>query len=240
MKTTNTSRALRLLSAAVVGAAIPVHAALVTALPPDIDARVIHFNGYDSFDSARVLAPVTDVGTAEVGERVDLAFTNDSVTHVLGPVAASFGRNGSWPADGGYAGLGQISGSMSFTFTRNLNFVGAYVNYDPALDGTTSITAYDEFDNVLESTVLTFDFADAGGTGLGRYLGFERSAADIRSIVFSNARIAVDDLGFGTTRDATGMPAPATLLLAGLGLALLCRPALTARFRPAARAAARP
>jgi len=199
-----------------------VLASVVTSTPPPIDARVIGFSGYAGFNTARVLPPVVDVGTAETGEAVQLAFGDPDAEHILGPVALSLGSNGLWPASGGYAGLNALSGTMSFTFARNMAFAGGYFNYNPSLDGTTLVAAFDESDNLLESVELVFNAGDAALVGGGRFYGFSRTAADIRTLVLSNGNIVVDNLTFGTERVVTvPEPGAAGLVLASLGLLVL-------------------
>jgi hypothetical protein len=216
---------IRLPSASVAAACLALagvaHADPVTLVPGSIDAHVITFSPYDGVTSAGFVADDTrfvDVGTAETGIAVNLGFNNGS-DHILGAVPSSFGSNGSWPVSGAYAGLYQLSGSMTFMFGSGMNLAGGYVNFDPAFDGNASLQALDINGDVLEEILFNSNTFTPG------FFGFLRDGADIHQLVFNNARIAVDNLTFGVTGGGTGLPEPGTtgLVLASLGLLALTR-----------------
>ncbi len=212
----------RLLLAAALALAATAHANPVTTVPGSVDAMVITFSPYDAVTSAGFVADDTtfvDVGTAETGVAVNLGF-NNGADHILGAVPTSFGANGSWPVSGAYAGLGQTTGFMTFAFTSGMNLAGGFINYDPNLDGTTSLTALDINGDVLES--INFD----NNSFTPGFYGFMRDDADIYQLVFANANIAVDNFTFGVTRGGGNeAPEPGTtgLVLASLGLIALTR-----------------
>jgi hypothetical protein len=188
----------RPLLAAALALAATAHANPVTTVPGAVDAMVITFSPYDAVTSAGFVAD----------------------DHILGAVPTSFGVNGSWPVSGAYAGLGQTTGFMTFAFTSGMNLAGGFINYDPNLDGTTSITALDINGDVLES--LNFD----NNSFTPGFYGFMRDDADIYQLVFANANIAVDNFTFGVTRGGGNeAPEPGTtgLVLASLGLIALTR-----------------
>ncbi len=206
--------------------ALPSQAAVVTAVPGDIDVRVVTFAPYDTVLTPTVITGIVDVGTAEVGEAVNLSFNPDGELRALGAVATDLGANGQWPGSGAYAGLLAASGEMDFRFARGMNFVGGFFNFDPdAFDGNLTLTAYGAGDVFLEELLLDFRFANPAGVGLGEFHGFARPAADIFRITLSNSEAVVDNLSFGTAR-ATPVPTPATwalLLTALLALAWVVR-----------------
>jgi hypothetical protein len=211
-----------LLAATALALATAAQANPVTTVPGAVDAHVITFSPFDGITSAGFVADDTtfvDVGTAETGIAVNLGF-NNGADHILGAVPSSFGANGSWPALGAYAGLGQVTGFMSLAFTSGMNLAGGFVNYDPNLDGTTSMTALDINGDVLES--IAFD----SNTFTPGFYGFQRDSADIYQLVFSNASIAVDNVTFGVTAGSgNNVPEPGStgLVLASLGLIALTR-----------------
>lgn len=220
----NTYRTLFVAASALALAAGSTFASPVTTVPGGVDAHVITFSPYDGVTSAGFVADDTtfvDVGTAETGIAVNLGF-NNGADHVLGAVPFSFGSTGSWPVDGAYAGLYQLSGSMTFMFASGMNLAGGYVNFNPNFDGNASLLALDINGDVLEEII--FD----NNTFAPGFFGFMRDSADIHQLVFNNASIAVDNLTFGVNGGGGGggnVPAPATqsLVFAGLGLLLLGR-----------------
>jgi hypothetical protein len=218
-------RSIPLAALCAVVCAASAQAAPVSSVGADIDARVITFSPYDGVTAAGVPALAsTDVGAAEGLESVLLSFDDSSSERILGAVSTSLGSNGSWPVDGAFAGLNAPSGNMSFHFSRGMNFVGGFVNYDPnAYDGTVTLTALDVHGDGLETQPVEFNFGDAGLTGQGKFLGFQRDAADIWGYTLSSGKLVVDNLTFGTVTSAVPEPASVVLLLAGLGALALRR-----------------
>jgi hypothetical protein len=209
------------LAAACLALAGIAHADPVTTVPGAIDAHVITFSPYDGVTSAGFVADDTtfvDVGTAETGIAVNLGFNNGS-DHILGAVPFSFGSTGSWPVSGAYAGLYQLSGSMTFMFGSGMNMAGGFINFNPNIDGNASLQALDVNGDVLESIVFDNNTFTPG------FFGFSRDTADIYQLVFSNGAIAVDNFTFGVTAGGTGVPEPGTtgLVLASLALLTLSR-----------------
>ncbi len=221
--------------------ALPAWAIPVTAVPGDIDVRVVTFSPYDAVTTPTVISGSVDVGTAEVGEAVNLSFNPDGEERILGAVPMDLGANGLWPGRGGaFAGLLAPSGEMTFRFGRGMNFVGGFVNFDPdSFDGNLTLTAYGAGDVFLEELLLDFRFGLPAGLGLGQFHGFARDDADIWRITLSNSEAVLDDLSFGTTR-VTAVPSPAgwaLLLTALLALAWVARrgPQGATRSRSASR-----
>ena len=81
----------------------------------------------------------------------------DSVTHILGTATADFGANGTWPVNGAFAGLGQASGFMTFTFATGMNFAGALVNFDFLSDTSIFVSALDAIGDVILTQEIQFD-----------------------------------------------------------------------------------
>ena len=113
------------------------------------------------------------------------------------------------PFGSAYLGLDDpaASGPIGFSFASDMLRVGAYVTGGP---GNITLTAYDQFGGLLESTSLaTVNVALWGNN----FIGLE-NVAGIRSIEFSGADFAVlDGLSF-----EAAVPEPSTLLLLGSGL----------------------
>jgi PEP-CTERM motif len=89
--------------------------------------------------------------------------------------------------------------------------VGVWLN--PSL-GNVTMTAFDSSGSSLEQV---------SGTA-GNFVGFERSAADIKfvSIVNNNAAgFTIDDLTYAGARSSTPVPEPGTLTLIGLAIAAM-------------------
>lgn len=89
--------------------------------------------------------------------------------------------------------------------------VGLWLN--PSL-GNVTMTAFDSGGNSLESV---------SGTA-GNFVGFERSAADIKFVSIvnnNNAGFTVDDLTYGGARTTTPVSEPGSLALLGLSLLAL-------------------
>jgi len=213
----------------------PACAEIVTSLPAGLDAKVITFSAYDGvatatpYDSANM--PV-NVGASQAGINEDVLLSFDNIggadpAYILGAVEQSLGTNGTWPHDKGYAGLtGGQGGSMTFTFSRDLNFVGGFLNFKPG-DGNAGFAAFDVDGNLVEETSLDFNLGDSSLVGAGQFIGFRFDAARIRSITISNFFASIDDLTFGTAA-GNSVPEPGStgLVLASLGLL-----GLTARRR---------
>ena len=107
----------------------------------------------------------------------------------------------------GLNGTAAAVGPIEFTFASDMLRVGAYVTGTP---GNITLTAYDQFGGLLESTSLaTINVALWGNN----FIGLE-NVAGIRSIEFSGADYAVlDGLSF-----EAAVPEPSTLLLLGSGI----------------------
>lgn len=215
----------------------PVSAEVVTSVPIGLNSTVITFGGFDAVTTPTSVnaAPINLNGT-EAGLTEDVFLSLDNVSSGffnLGSVNQDFGSNGTWPRNGAFAGLnpgvvpgGPVDqgGSINFTFSRNLNFVGGYINYKPG-DGNAGFTAYDENGDEIGFTDLTFNLLSPGVQTEGMFIGFRFDDARIRSITLSNFSVSIDDLTFGTTQTSTGIPEPATtaLVLASLGALTLAR-----------------
>ncbi len=196
-------------------AALPAAATVVSLVPAGIDVRVITFSDYNSINSASALAPDLDVGSAEVGEQVLLNSNNAVTERILGQVAQDFGANGSWPGGGAFAGLNALSGYLSFTFSRGLNFVGGWFNYTPGGDSSTTLQALDINGDTIEGSELSFSGSN------GQFAGFTSATAEIYGLQMLGNFVAVDNLTFGSTPTDTGVPEPGLVLLVLTGLGLL-------------------
>lgn len=203
-------------------AGLPAAAIPVTTVPGGIDVKIVHFTPNDGVTTEAPFSGSVDVGTAETGEAVNLSFSPDGASRILGAVPTDLGDNGIWPGRGAYAGLASPSGEMTFRFTRGMNFVGGFINLDPdSFDGDLTITAYNDTDDVLEDLVIGFRLGSPGVAGLGEFHGFLRSSADIWRITVSNKEAVLDDLSFGTRAIAIPVPRPVELLGAALLAATL-------------------
>lgn len=203
--------------------ALPAAAAVVTTLPANIDARVLTFSAYDNvtaFTQVPDALPGIDVGTAELGEVVRLT-SNETADRILGANTQAFGSNGSWPVNGGYAGLNSGDGSLRFTFAQGMDFVGGRFNYRAGTDATVSVQALDIDNNAIELEVLSFDAGDSTVVGYSRFIGFTSASSAIYSLQINGGYVALDDLTFGNARTGNDVPEPAALGLALAGLGLL-------------------
>lgn len=208
------------LAAGVVG--LPAGATTVTSVPGGIDVKIVQFAPYDGVTAPTTITGSVDVGSSETGEAVNLSFSPDGASRMLGAAPIDLGSNGIWPARGGYVGLNAPSGEMTFRFTRGMNFVGGFFNLDPdSFDGDLTVTAYNADDDVLEDLAIGFRLGQPGVAGLGEFHGFLRSSADIWRITVSNKQAVLDDLSFGTLAGVVPAPRPVELLGAALLAATL-------------------
>lgn len=225
-----TAFAFRALPAAVllaVATVLPAAAGVVNTAPLNIDARVITFTDYNAITSADYLQRDLDVGSSETGEQVLLNSNDNEYQRILGQVTQGFGANGGWATDGAFAGLNNVSGYLSFTFSRGLNFVGGLFNYTPGGDSSTTLQALDINGSVIEDLQLTFTGSN------GELIGFTSATANIYGLQMSGNFVAVDNLTFGTMTLDAGVPEPSVLLLVATSLGLL---AYTQRRRLQSRA----
>ena len=131
--------------------------------------------------------------------------------------------NGFWNnGRGGYVGLNNGNGSMTFTFNDSpVSSVGGLINY--ALSGGSPIgsnpviEALGSGGTVLESIDL-FSVAPivTNGNNLGAFRGFSRPTADIEAFRVSNAFIVLDDFEFAGEPENVPVPEPSSTILGSL------------------------
>lgn len=211
----------------------PAAAGLVTSIPVGFDTKVVTFSAYDGqtgFSTWTDGDAAINVGASEagLGENVFLSFNNDT-GYALGAVPQTFGGNGSWPGSlGAYAGMNRNDRAMTFTFDRDLDFVGGFMNFAIG-DSSTSIQALDINGNTIDgvSYDVALDFQDPTGVGLGSFFGIQRTGSvAIRGLMISSNYASIDNLTFGTVQSTgSGVPEPAStgLVLASLGALVLAR-----------------
>lgn len=193
--------------------------AVVSSVPAGLVTSQLTFAPYDAVTTTALVPMPVDVGSVQGLEPVVLSFNDPDAERVLGAVPTSFGSNGQWPYRGAFAGLNVANGSMTLSFGRGLNFVGGFINYDPdAYDGTTSFAALNALGGVIEQTSLDFRFGDPGATGLGQFIGFSYSGADIWAVRLRNGKAAIDNVTFGAT---AAVPESGTLVMMLVGLGSL-------------------
>jgi len=201
------------------------HAMSVASDTAFAGGQVITFNGYDGLLST---GP-EDVG-AEVG--VEVILTSGPFTEI-GANARDLGENGLWgargnPVDGLVAtptgsgnfvasSFGNRQGMISFSFTTAVAGVGAFMNQyqqDGVVNNLT-LLAFDASGNTLETFTYSTNTA-SDSYNEGKFLGFQRTTADIYGFGVAGKNIALDDLRFS----ATPVPEADTyaMLLAGLGV----------------------
>ncbi|WP_349740930.1 PEP-CTERM sorting domain-containing protein [Roseateles cavernae] len=205
-------------------ALLPAHAARIDTNAGLVDSKVITFNSYDGL----IGTGPEDVG-AEVGASV--LFTSAPFTE-LGANARDLGDNGLWGArgnpvdglvdtptgNGNFIASGFIgnSGELGFRFGSGVAGVGAYLNQFQ-IDGDShnfTVLAYGQNGKVLESFNVSVD-TEWDSYNEGRFLGFQRAAADIYGFGVAGNGIVLDNLSFTT---AVPEPESYAMLLAGLGV----------------------
>lgn len=176
-------------------------AALITANTMSISDDFSNFSG--DFDNTG--KPVTLASGA--------SWTSDYSGAVIGNEFYQLLGNGYWDSErNGFTGLGAASGSMTFSFINDVNYVGGFMNYyssSPTNDIT--IKAFNSKEEELESYTITFSTPD--GINDGVFRGISRDTFDIASFQVSNSYVVLDDLTFNAA-----VPVPAALWLFGSGL----------------------
>ncbi len=185
-------------------ASVPAKAALVTSIS---GGTVIDMVPVDS--SYRGDGPITfGSGVTWTATYGDAVFGYDS--------GYGFGGNGYWNGLV-MAGLNSASGSMTFSFENPVDAVGGFLNYAVPDVGTAIIGIYDELDNLIEETMLSF--FTGGGLNSGYFFGFDLDSPLISYFKLSNAYIGIAHLTIGGQGDPTSIvPEPSTLLMLSLGL----------------------
>ena len=118
-----------------------------------------------------------------------------------------FGENGKWDGVSMY-GTNSEDSSMTISFATPVQGVAAFMNYAP-FRGNPVISVYDKYNNLLESTTLSFS-----AIGSGEVHGFLESAANISHFKFSGAYLGASNLQVAAVPE----PESYAMLLAGLGL----------------------
>ena len=126
-------------------------------------------------------------------------------------------ENGIWNAGrGGFTGLVEDGGTMTFVLPDEVNYVGGFMNYSSPLTSGTNviISALDISNDILVSYTLNTEAAiSTGGTNEGAFRGISWADPLIAAFQISNSYVVLDDLTFGTV-----VPVPAAVWLFGSGL----------------------
>ena len=161
------------------------------------------------------------VGFEKTDGPVDLAYgaiwTSTIGDSVIGDVNINYGLkdNGYWNSGrNGFTGLNTTSGSMTFSFVSDVNYVGGLMNYNSSYSNIL-IEALRRDGSVLESHVLDLlaPISTPGGVNEGAFRGISSDAFDIAAFRVSNGYVVLDDLTFNAA-----VPVPAALWLFGSGL----------------------
>ncbi len=129
-------------------------------------------------------------------------------------------ENGDWNADrNGFTGLNIGTGSMTFSFLTDVNYVGGFMNYFSPPSTDIIISVFNRNEVELESYVLNtlapiVSPGGINGINEGAFRGISRDTFDIAAFRVSNGYVVLDDLTFGTA----AVPVPAALWLFGSGL----------------------
>jgi hypothetical protein len=126
-----------------------------------------------------------------------------------------FNDNGSW-SGAPMIGLNSGSGSFNLYFADPVSGFLGEMNWTRGYGGDTTVEIFDDANNLLERLVLESGGVNQFATG---FFGFERAAADITSIVFSNEYVGVRNISIARALPANDVPEPASLALLGIGLA---------------------
>ena len=203
-------------SFAVIGGA---QAASIISDTSTISGDVIDFNGYDNLVT---IGPL-DVGA---GAGNDVVFTSAQFARV-GADNQDLQDNGLWGArfaptptgDGNFVASEFVArrGELGFTFATAVSSVGAFFNQfqvTGTLGNNMTLIAYDQVGNVLESFSYGIN-TDPLGYNEGKFLGFQRTQADIYGFGIADGTFVLDNLTY-----TAPVPEPGTwaLMFAGLGM----------------------
>jgi PEP-CTERM motif len=207
-------------AAAVLALCGGAQAASIISDTSTITGSVINFN---DFDNLVTIGPL-DVGA---GAGDDVVFTSAANARV-GADSQDLAFNGLWGArfaptptgDGNFLASEFVArrGELGFTFATPVASVGAFINQFQAT-GTTAnslrVLAYDQYGNELESFNYSVDTA-FDSYNEGKFLGFQRTQADIYGFGVADGTFVMDDLTYATAP----VPEPGTwaLMMAGFGV----------------------
>lgn len=194
------------------------NAASIQASTSTFTGTVIDFNNFDGY-----ILPQIEGGSLitslNLGSGVTLTTTPFSV---VGQNAFDLDQNGLWTVignsnrDGNFLSTSFLlnNGAINFSFATPMQKVGIFANQSQSIGNNNSlqVLAYDINGNVLETFTNSID-TSVDGYDEGKFIGFERSSADIYGFGLANGSFVVDNLTI------TAIPEPETyaMLLAGLG-----------------------
>jgi hypothetical protein len=131
-----------------------------------------------------------------------------------------FAGNGFWDSSLVMAGLNDslssagVVDTMTFSFLNPVGAVGGFINYAPGY-GTPTIAVYNSANQLIESTVLSFN--TGGGADNGFFYGFQETSNDISSFTLTDSYIGIANL---TVANASA-PEPSSVALFGTVVALV-------------------
>jgi PEP-CTERM motif len=197
---------------------VNANAASIQAPSSTFAGTVIDFNDFDGY-----ILPQIEGGSLitslNLGSGVTLTTTPFSV---VGQNAFDLDQNGLWTVignsnrDGNFISTSFLlnNGAINFSFDTPMQKVGIFANQSQSIGNNNSlqVLAYDINGNVLETFTVSID-TDVDSYDEGKFIGFERSTADIYGFSLANGSFVVDNLTI------TAIPEPETyaMFLAGLG-----------------------
>ena len=153
---------------------------------------------FSQFAGINFLRPPQEVGGL-VGESI--TFTDTTGRGLIHDSSYTLGPNGLWTSGRvGFAGNNVPNNPIQFTFNDGaVCAVGGLVNYNPSQQGSYSLIAYDQFNNVLETfdLVANAPISTPGQRDAGEFRGIVRTDNDIAKIELSGGPWGViDDMKF--------------------------------------------
>jgi hypothetical protein len=177
------------------------------------DLCVGNYSDVNNFNWCFVTGPM-EVGQL-VGESITFIDESQGTTAVIGSGGYSLGSQGNWNSGLiGFAGNNYQNNPISFTFNDgDVCAVGGLINYNKDQQGSFSLIAFDQNNNILETYDLVVD-APINTNGIpnqGEFRGIVRVTNDIAKFTLSGGPWGtIDDLKFSriSGNEVCGIPEP--------------------------------